>query len=273
MSETARINSIAIVESKTLTPEEFTEELHQLTFDELLGSASAVARLMDYPEEAFDPKTIVGELLLNPESGEDLRAAIRRKVDGLHHVISEFEAYSAREKIRSNRHAKRAQRAINCADSIKKQIKFVMDSNNFEKVAGNEFVIRKTAKTMANCSLIVDRDPTAADMLSYDFVTEIPVSYDWKNAEMKDALKTFYKALKDQPDCKYCEGRKKLVVVNEIITCPECHGTGVLIPDGVEVPAAMAVSYLEWSSKIVFEDIDRPEVTAKKPRKKKATVK
>jgi len=255
-----------------LPPSDFVEELRSLTLDQLVGTVSEVARLMEYPDESFDPVSIVGHLMVDPDASEDVRAAIRKKVDGLHYVISEFDAYAAREDIRSKRYRDRAARARRHAERIKAQIKFVMDTHGFEKLAGNDYAIKKTENTFANCSLVFDREANHSDMLLYDFVEEIPATYAWKNAEVKTQLKEFYKALRGQPACDNCAGKKRVVDDNKFVECSGCFGTGVTISPDTVVPESITIAYLEWNPKIVFDDIDRPEVTSK-PKKKRATIK
>jgi len=266
----ASVSPIENRQQELIPPDDFVEELRSLTLDELVGSVSEVARLMEYPDEAFDPESIVGELILNPDSNEEMRSAIRRKIDHIHHVISEFDAYAAREEIRAKRHQLKSQRSRRRAQLIRDRVKFTLESNQFQKLSGNDYVAKLTENTLANCSLVFDREPDAADMLQYDFVEEIPATYAWKNKEVKDQLKEFYKATRGQPNCELCNGKKTIISDDMIINCHQCCGTGISIPDDVEIPLAVSVAYLQWNPKVIFDDIDRPEVSEKKPRKKKA---
>jgi len=265
-----------------LSPDDFADQVSRLTFGEMVRGLSAMERLMELPDHAFDPKSVIGSLViaaenLDPVAGETCRQELRSKVDAIHFVVSELQNFAARKRRLADHHMKKARAAENRAQSFLNYIGYEMEQNKFEKITGNDYVLHRKKTHVP--SLNVDRDAEAEDKLRFDdLVIEVPTSYIWKNDEIKNQLKNFYKAIKDQPDCLVCEGKTYLVfesepgIVGSTQPCECCAGTGKLFPDGLTAPAANAIGYLTYSYSVKFEDADKPnfpEKKAKKPRAKK----
>lgn len=157
------------------------------TLWQILEAMTAPERAADMPDDEFDPAAIVGELAPADDSAE-AAAALRRKVDAIRYVTEEFDAYAARTDARAARLAARAKAAWNKADRIRARMLEQMNTFGFERLPGEEFsAVRKRA---SNPSLAVMRQPAAEDMLSVPhLVTEVPLSYAWRNDALKAALK------------------------------------------------------------------------------------
>ncbi len=242
----------------------------KLTLGELTQGLAGIERLVDMPDEAFDPAVIVGNLKITPEMTLDVVTAMRAKVDSIHFVHSEFEAYAARTKMRAERLMKRAKTAQRRADWLLSYIQQCMEVEGFEQLPGNEFVVKRV-RASNPMAPIFEREAEAGDMLEFGevFVTEIPTSYAWNEKAIKDELKPFYKALKDLPTCNLCEGSKVVVSGHDLMPCAVCCATGKRLPSNLEVPVSHTIARLEWSYSVEFDEADRPDVADRKPRGKK----
>lgn len=253
-------------------------EVRRLSLGDLLKDMTAIDRLIDMPDDAFDAETIAGrigeemrrvsELINDPQAGEELRAALRAKVDSIRHVVSEFEAYAARTEIRAKRLHQRIRTARRRADSLMEYVNANMAAAGFDQLVGNEFKIKRIRS--ATPSVTFDRESGPEDMVQFGdrFVEEIPASYTWNTREVVAALRPFYKAINDQPDCEACRGNGRVIVENEVHDCATCFGTKKQFPKGVEVPDLLWIAKLSFSHRVEFDEADAPNVTPKTRKKK-----
>ncbi len=242
-------------------------QIQGMTLADLVQTVLSVDRLVDLSDEEFKPESLVGQLILDPAAGEELRLALRNKVDALWHVVTEFEAYAARTKARAMKLQNRAQIAANRANSIMDYINGSMALGKFDQLNGNEFVLKR--KRASNPRLLLDREANAQDMLEFgeELVKEIPAQYVWDEKVIKDQLKALHKQLAALPVCKACNGSLKIVQDHDIIACDNCAGLGKEIGDAFEVPVSASIGRIEYSYRAEFAE--RDEVAVAKPRKKK----
>lgn len=182
----------AEVPATTATPAD--APLPKFTLFDLVGELARVQALVDADESQFDPEVILGIKLpeASPSKEECDRVVdmLRAKVDGIEYVIDEFESYAKRATARAQVHSRRAQAAKRRAERLETYTLRVMEIYGFTKLPGADRVAE--VRYASNPSLVVDREPTAEDVLNETlapYVEEVPASYVWKAEPLKRALK------------------------------------------------------------------------------------
>jgi hypothetical protein len=245
----------------------FKDEVKELSMGELLQLAEAPEKMIDAP---FEVEGLIGDLALqltdDEEKNQQLRDAIKKKVDDSYRMIESLDAFAAHQEIRAQRYLDRARIAKNRSKAILNYFTYQMQQHGISELRGVDY--KAFEKFSAVPELVKYREPEAQDHVLFpEYVNEIPASYTWKANPIKDALKPFYAAIENTPACADCKGRGK-VIDNEYFTdCFACAGTGKLIPDEIHVPFAHSIGGLKWNSKIVFDD--NYQAPPKKERKKK----
>lgn len=255
----AEAESVAIID--------FKNEVQSMSMGELLQLAEAPEKMIDAP---FEVEGLIGDLALqltdDEEKNQQLRDAIKKKVDDSYRMIEALDAFAAHQEIRAERYLARARTAKNRSKAILNYFTYQMQQHGISELRGVDY--KAFEKFSAVPELIKYREPEAQDHVLFpEYVNEIPATYTWKANPIKEALKPFYAAIEETPQCVNCNGRGKVIENEFFVDCFPCAGTGKSIPDHVEVPFAVQIGGLKWNSKIVFDD--NYQAPPKKERKKK----
>ncbi len=163
-----------------------------LSLGQILAGLSQLNEIMDAPN--WKPEDVVGVLdstllCTVDEAGEQLRHAMRDKIDSIDFVVAEFEAYAERTKARAAEILKRATAAEKRAQSLLDYVKVQMESQGIEQLTGNNRVIIR--QRAANPTFVESRLPTDMDMVVHGekYVRLKPAKYEWKADPIKKDIK------------------------------------------------------------------------------------
>ena len=152
--------------------EETTENLPVVTKPKTF--AELLATLTDADNAIID---------LSFEDMEAVGSQLKEKVDSLEFILSKIESEKERLKSQIDRLSTAKSQIENKEKALKSYIKFAMESNGFEKLAGKNYSISFRSSE----STIVKVEPDSSLFAKYP--TLISRSYSWKKTELKKALK------------------------------------------------------------------------------------
>lgn len=149
------------------------------TLDDILKRFKSIEDMLENPD--FDGSALVEDM------AGIATEAMAAKIDGYEHVVSEFQAFAARMKIRADRYATKARSAANHAARVTDRLLNQMLFYGHEQLPGIDF--KAIVKTNPP-SLMAVRDPTAEDLLTFgdSYVRENPATYDWNKTPIKKAV-------------------------------------------------------------------------------------
>jgi hypothetical protein len=184
LSETEKENLENFIESFSETAvypafDQFKNIEKKMTLSEMLGRMKQMTDLLDDPD--FDPASIIDDI-------DENKTDIETKIDAYAFIIDELEAFDWRMNLKADAYYKKAKRAKDSAQRVKKRLLEVMQSSNNQMLPGTSIIAE--IQTFHTPAIKFLRDPTVDDLLSYGekYVEVIPKDYSWKANPFKKAV-------------------------------------------------------------------------------------